>query len=471
LTGGIVSGGGEFIALPTVPELDYSIPPAPTSLVAAGAFTTVTLSWDFAGNPTCYFEIWRANVDLLGSAILLGTTRATVYSDSPGVSTDYYYWVRAISNGGTAGPYNDTDGTLGSTADDPSVLIDLMTQQPWAASTFVRQYYAVSPSTPVYDTNGVRLAYQATNSGTTGGTEPTWPTAIDDTVVDNGVTWIAIEAGRVPFMIGTVDGRTVTAISDAVIQDAAITSAKIKNLAVDNGHIANLAVTAAKIANATITGAKIASATITDANIASATITGAKIGLATITQANVASAAIGTAQIIDANISTLKVAGNAITAATSFEIVSDTTIWNASLSGTTGYVTVASSTIDLGQSGANPSSVLAITKQLKLKLWQHASAYTYLTVGFTGIVQIGSTTVATINFDNTDVIGIFSGAYYGEIASRDSVIIDTTSTSGITGTQNVYLKVACTYWNSSGGPWCTVKAAAGFFSYLHGAKR
>jgi uncharacterized phage protein (TIGR02218 family) len=36
--------------------------------------------------------------------------------------------------------------------------------------------------------------YEATNDGTSGGTEPIWPTVLDDTVVDGGVTWITKQA-------------------------------------------------------------------------------------------------------------------------------------------------------------------------------------------------------------------------------------------------------------------------------------
>jgi hypothetical protein len=43
-----------------------------------------------------------------------------------------------------------------------------------------------------------------TGSGTSGATEPTWPTTEFDTVVDGGVTWTAIFARTVTGVVGTV---------------------------------------------------------------------------------------------------------------------------------------------------------------------------------------------------------------------------------------------------------------------------
>lgn len=55
--------------------------------------------------------------------------------------------------------------------------------------------------------------YECTDEGTSGATEPTWPTSIGGTVTDGGVVWTAIHAGR---LTGTVTGfssRTTFAAS------------------------------------------------------------------------------------------------------------------------------------------------------------------------------------------------------------------------------------------------------------------
>lgn len=80
---------------------------------------------------------------------------------------------------------------------------------------------------------------------------------------------IVARQSTIPFVIGTVAGKTTVAISNAAIQDAAITSAKIGSAAVQTAHIADAAINTAKIADAAITSAKIGSAQITDAHITS----------------------------------------------------------------------------------------------------------------------------------------------------------------------------------------------------------
>lgn len=60
------------------------------------------------------------------------------------------------------------------------------TPDTYVISTYHETNDVVRPTTP----NG--YAYMTEASGTTGGTEPTWPTVLGNTVVDNGVTWICI---------------------------------------------------------------------------------------------------------------------------------------------------------------------------------------------------------------------------------------------------------------------------------------
>jgi hypothetical protein len=105
------------------------------------------------------------------------------------------------------------------------------------------------------------------------------------------------ETPTVPFVVGTVNGQSVVAISNAVIQDAAITTAKIGNAAITTAKIADLAVSSAKIADAAITTAKIASAAIGTAQIANAAIDTANINNGAITNAKIQDAAITNAKI------------------------------------------------------------------------------------------------------------------------------------------------------------------------------
>lgn len=56
-------------------------------------------------------------------------------------------------------------------------------QTAWAASTAIVAGEIRRPTT------GTGRAYRAMNAGTTGGSEPTWPTPAGSTVTDNGITW------------------------------------------------------------------------------------------------------------------------------------------------------------------------------------------------------------------------------------------------------------------------------------------
>lgn len=60
---------------------------------------------------------------------------------------------------------------------------------PWAAST------AFSAGDIVRPTSGNGYVYRAQNSGTSAGSEPTWPTTLGDEVTDSGVTWTLVGAG------------------------------------------------------------------------------------------------------------------------------------------------------------------------------------------------------------------------------------------------------------------------------------
>ena len=58
----------------------------------------------------------------------------------------------------------------------------------WAASTD----FKIGAERKASTTQSSGLVFQVTVAGRTGSSEPTWPTAIDGTVVDGGVTWKAV---------------------------------------------------------------------------------------------------------------------------------------------------------------------------------------------------------------------------------------------------------------------------------------
>lgn len=116
-----------------VPDGDY-IPPPPTyvtvlsNLTANGGFGMIFLDWDGTNQPAyAHTEIWRSADNNLSNAILLGTSIASLFVDHNVDSGEsFFYWVRAISTTGNAGPFNATDGVYGEAVLSPDYIIDLI---------------------------------------------------------------------------------------------------------------------------------------------------------------------------------------------------------------------------------------------------------------------------------------------------------------------------------------------------------
>jgi hypothetical protein len=125
------SGGGTLpVIVPGVnpdgynPATDMTTPPQPTGLVAMGTFTNVYLSWNGAPYRNhAYTEIWRSTTDVLGNAVLVGTSTTNLYTDPVQENTTYYYWIRFVSVANVFGAYNGTSGTAVTTSEDPTRVI------------------------------------------------------------------------------------------------------------------------------------------------------------------------------------------------------------------------------------------------------------------------------------------------------------------------------------------------------------
>lgn len=118
----------------TVSGGDSTIPTAPTNLVATGAFNYIILTWDHGDDETLIsgFEIWRSTTNDIATAVKVGWTPAKIYTDIPSNTSSavtYYYWVRAVSISGDAGPYNAASGTSASTATDPTYVLEVLAGQ------------------------------------------------------------------------------------------------------------------------------------------------------------------------------------------------------------------------------------------------------------------------------------------------------------------------------------------------------
>lgn len=239
----------EFIEpSPTCP-----FPPAPTNLVAAGAMTTIILEWEGIeyGGTSChnFTEIYRATVDNIGQAVLIGVSNGKVFADSVEQDSQYYYWVRFVNKTDDVGPFSVS--AFASTIRDIEYLIETLSEATGNVS-----------EAPFFQ--------------------------IDEPTVINGVE---IPAG--------------TYINSAFIHEAEITSAQIGSLAADKIFAAEGTIAAVIIGEGDIRQAMIGDLQVDNAQIAQAAITEGKIRDAQITLAKIDRASITELSAINANLGTI----------------------------------------------------------------------------------------------------------------------------------------------------------------------
>ena len=216
--------------------VEYGAPAVVANLGADGAFQNIIVTWtqpDYYGH--AFTEIWGSPtydttlssgdpgyVDPTtyetfdsNTAVLVGITAGSVFSDNVGGARGRYYWARNINLSGREGAFNSATGANGETAVDLDFMFETL---------------ADSQNVPA------------------GALPPL-------TVVDTAYT--------------TAGGTTVPTgvyITDGFIRNAAIGTAQIENLAVDTARIDNLAVTEGKIDNLAVTNAKISGIIKSDSN-------------------------------------------------------------------------------------------------------------------------------------------------------------------------------------------------------------
>lgn len=111
---------------------DLTPPPAPTGLTATGGYGTVFLEWDVVIDSRIgFFEVWRASVNNIGSAVKIGQTTSFLYVDNVQSSATFYYWVRAVNKWDVTivSPFNAVSGTSATTSPNVPQLLDVLTGQ------------------------------------------------------------------------------------------------------------------------------------------------------------------------------------------------------------------------------------------------------------------------------------------------------------------------------------------------------
>lgn len=118
------SGGGSGLV---------QLPTAPTNFTAIGAFSTISVTWDYPGyqySGHSYTEVWRHTADVLSAAQLIGVSPGRAYIDYiGGGGGTFYYWGRHVNVTNEEGPYNANAGTLAQTQPDITFLLALLTDE------------------------------------------------------------------------------------------------------------------------------------------------------------------------------------------------------------------------------------------------------------------------------------------------------------------------------------------------------
>ena len=201
------------VAAPTVP-LEFTVTPL---------FAKIMLQWAAAGYVGhAYTEIWRAQVDDLGQAVLVDREPFVLWVDeslpSNALGSRYFYWIRHVNANGVAGAFNAVAGTVASTDDDPEYLLQIATEK-WRPTFNYGVSALAIPTVP----NG--YCYEVTfDGGSSGATEPTWPTVIDQTVIDGGLTWRckALFSFETFFKVALVDGTPRLTLSELFLADLVV---------------------------------------------------------------------------------------------------------------------------------------------------------------------------------------------------------------------------------------------------------
>lgn len=121
------------------------------------------------------------NIDYLSDTINLALVTSAY---TPNLTTDDF-WNDVVANEVTGTGYTANGATLGTKTLTITAANSWSVQ--WAAATAYTTGRIVRPTT------GNGFLYRSTGAGSSHATtEPTWPTTIGATVVDNGVTWTCV---------------------------------------------------------------------------------------------------------------------------------------------------------------------------------------------------------------------------------------------------------------------------------------
>jgi len=136
---GLVLNRKRTITNPFFRNQDLTVPGVITGFTVTGGYASIILQWNrLTYDNHSHVEIWRSATDALGTALLIGQSAISFYTDTPGAgSRVFYYWVRAVSQAGVFGPYNAVHGTRGETALDVPYVLEQLVGQITASQLYI----------------------------------------------------------------------------------------------------------------------------------------------------------------------------------------------------------------------------------------------------------------------------------------------------------------------------------------------
>lgn len=220
--------------------------------------STVRVDADGGGKTAIGSRLTQIQSDIDGNTAAVATKAsiATVTAlDGRVVTIEAEYTVKIDINGYVTGyGLSSVGGPTGTPTSTFAILADRFIvgfpSSKWQAST------AYSLGQYVSQTSGVdnNLVYEVTVAGTSGGSEPTWPTVVGNTVVDGSVTFTCrSQASTIPFAVGLVNGTKTVGINGDLVVDGTILARHIAaaTITADKLTVSNLAAISANMGSIT----------------------------------------------------------------------------------------------------------------------------------------------------------------------------------------------------------------------------
>jgi len=223
-------------------QLNFSTPPAPENLTTDSTFTNIYLRWNHIPYSNhAYTEIWRAEVDNLGDAVLISTAWGNIYPDPVDNGTKYYYWIRFVSKANIAGTYNSASGTLGETLERPSRIIDGLTGEITESHLFeaLQQDIDTLRNEIIIKVNengyvaGIGIAVVDNDSGNPTGQVVILADKFAIVTPNNDPN----EAPKIPFVVGRINGNLTVGINGQLVVDGTIVGRSIAAETITADHL------------------------------------------------------------------------------------------------------------------------------------------------------------------------------------------------------------------------------------------